>query len=136
MEYEDFENYQREELRKLKRVDYSQAYTAIKNAWCGGDDDDVMFIGFGASIKTRVNRRGDAMDKFEDVRLIKTSLQSIQGTEKGTKFMRGIYEPLANGGWHVQGMEFFASEDFKVIRLPQYMGNRVGIDQIIDGGEW
>lgn len=134
MEYEDFENYQRSHLRKLKRVDYSQAYTAIKNAWCGGDD--VIFIGFGASIKTRVDRRGDAMDKFDDVSLLKTSLQSMQGTDHGARFMRSVYEPLANGGWQVQGMEFFASEDFKVIRLPQYMGQKVGIDQITDGGEW
>ena len=132
--YEDFENYQRHELRTLKRVDYSQAYSAIKRAWCGGDD--VVFIGFSASIRTRIDRRGDAIDKFEDVSTINTSLKSIQGADQGSRFMKSVYEPLANGGYDVHGVDFFASEDLKIIRLPQYMGQQVGIDIIKDGGEW
>lgn len=134
MEYEQFENYKTQQLTDLKKVHYSQAYSAIKRAWCGGDD--VQLIGFTATLKTKKDRCGDFIDKFQDVTTVSCSLQSMQGTDRGSKFMSEVYEPLANGGWLVHGMDFFASEDFKVIRLPQYMGEKVGVDKIVCGGEW
>ena len=36
MEYEQFEDYKSQQLADLKMVHYSQAYSAIKRAWCGG----------------------------------------------------------------------------------------------------
>ena len=49
--------------------------------------------------------------------------------------MDKVFEPLANGGYPVNDLEFYVSEDFKTLRLPQYMGQQVGIDQLVDGGE-
>ena len=135
MNFEQFDEYRTatRQAETPRKVHYSQAYTAIKMAWVGGED--VTLLGFGATITTKVKRNGDATDTYTDVSTLRTSLQGLQGTEAGGVFMDKVFEPLANGGYPVNDLEFYASEDFKTLRLPQYMGQQVGIDQLVDGGE-
>jgi len=135
MNFKEYGQYENDELGALtpNKVHYSQAYTAIKNAWIGGDD--ITLIGFGATIKTKVYRNGDFKDTYSNVETLKTSLQSLQGTDAGVVFMNEVYEPLANGGCSLGRLEFYMSEDFKTLRLPRYMGQQVGIDKLADGGE-
>lgn len=135
MNFEQYEQYESDELRALtpNKVHYSQAYTAIKNAWTGGED--ITLVGFGATITTKVHRNGSFTDTYSNVETLQTGLQSLQGTDAGSVFMSKVYEPLANGGCSLDRMGFYMSDDLKTLRLPRYMGQQVGIDKIVDGGE-
>tara|TARA_Y100000114_G_C11737568_1_gene317103 strand:- start:433 stop:843 length:411 start_codon:yes stop_codon:yes gene_type:complete len=134
MNYEQYEQYVLDECAKLTpaKVHYSQAYTAIKNAWIGGED--ITLLGFGGTITTKLRRNGDFTDTYHNVETLKTSLQSLQGTDAGVAFMNKVYEPLANGGHLVDCEAFYMSEDRKTLRLPPHMGQQVGIDKLVDGG--
>ena len=134
MNYEQYEQYVLDERAKLTptKVHYSQAYTAIKNAWIGGED--ITLLGFGGTITTKLRRNGDFTDTYHNVETLKTSLQSLQNSDAGVAFMNKVYEPLANGGCSLDRLDFYMSEDFRTVRLPPYMGQQVGIDKLVDGG--